>query len=243
MNNELLKQLKELSDKKYAMFQAKLLPTIDKSTIIGVRTNDLRSIAKQMIKENNYKEFLDEAPHKLFDENQLHIFILSEIKNYDECIKEVNKFLPYIDNWATCDQLSPKIFNKNKTLLLKEIKKWIKSKHSYTVRFGICCLMSYYLDSDFCDEYIDMVAKIKYKNVKYDDNISIEDDADKYYVEMMRAWYFATALAKQYKNAIKVIKNNLLNKWTHNKTIRKALESYRVSDIHKNELRKFLIKT
>ena len=190
--------------------------------MIGVRTPDLRNDAKKIIKENKYKEFLEELPHKYFDENQLHAFIISEIKDYEKCIIYINKFLPYVDNWATCDQMSPKIFKKNKDKLIIEIMRWIKSKETYTVRFGIGMLMQYYLDDDFNPKYLEKVSKIKSKE---------------YYVNMMIAWYFATALAKQYDEAIKYIENDILDKWTHNKTIQKALESYRITSEQKKYLK------
>ena len=221
-----LDKLKKLQDKKYAEFQAKLIPTVDKKRILGVRTPDLRKLAKELSNDKDVDKFLDKLPHKYFDENQLHAFIVSEIKDYDICIKRVNKFLPYVDNWATCDQMSPKVFAKNKDKLIKEIKKWIKA---YTVRFGIGMLMEHYLDENFDKKYLNLVSSIKFKNY------------NEYYVEMMRAWYFATALAKQYKDTLPYIKNKKLNEWTHNKTIQKAVESYRITNKQKDELRKYKI--
>ena len=242
----ILKELNSLQDKKYAAFQAKLTPTIDSKTIIGVRTPKLRELAKKLIRldGNDKKEvdkFLQKLPHKYFDENQLHAFILSEIKDFDICIKRVDEFLPYINNWATCDQLSPKCFRKNKESLLKYINKWIKSKSTYTIRFAIGMLMQHFLDDDFNKKYLDMVSNVKYKSLKTNsiDNkiISASTDPDKYYIEMMRAWYFATALAKKYYDTLPYIKNHKLKTWTHNKTIQKALESFRVSGKHKKELK------
>ena len=148
MKEELLK----LQDKKYKELQTKIIPNVEADTIIGVRTPELRNLAKKMIKENNYKTFLEELPHTYFDENQLHAFIISEIKDFNECINYINKFLPYVDNWATCDQLSPKIFKKNTDKLINEIKKWIKSKETYTIRFGIGTLMQYYLNENYKEE-------------------------------------------------------------------------------------------
>ena len=223
---DIIKELFKLQDKKYQEMQYKIIPNIDSSTIIGVRTPELRKLAKTLIKED-YKSFLDDLPHKYFDENQLHAFTISLIKDYDECLDCVNKFLPYIDNWATCDQLSPVVFKKNTDSLLNSIKEWIKSRDTYTIRFGIGMLMSYYLDDNFKSDYLKLVSKIK---------------SDEYYVNMMIAWYFATALAKQYDKTIPYIENNVLDKWTHNKTIQKAIESYRVSDDHKEYLRKLKIK-
>ncbi len=220
--NNISEELFKLHDKKYKDFQAKLIPTINSNTIIGVRTPELRSYAKELIKSGNYLSFLSDLPHKYFDENQLHAFIISQIKDYDECIKYINKFLPYVDNWATCDQMSPKIFKKYSDKLLIQIKKWIKSKEIYTIRFGIGMLMQYYLDDNFKVEYLEMVASIKSKE---------------YYVNMMIAWYFATALAKQYDLTISFIENQKLDIWTHNKAIQKAIESYRIADEKKEYLK------
>ena len=215
-------ELFKLQDIKYRDFQVKLFPTVDTNTVIGVRTPELRNYAKKLVKENNYLLFLEELPHEYFDENQLHAFIISEIKDYDECIKYINKFLPYVDNWATCDQMSPRAFKKEHDKLLKQIKNWIKSKKTYTIRFGIGMLMQYYLDANFKIEYLELVASIK---------------SDEYYVNMMRAWFFATALAKQYDSTISFIENNKLDIWTHNKTIQKAIESYRITKEQKDYLR------
>ena len=218
----IIDELFKLQDKEYREFQSKLIPNINKERIIGVRTPLLRQLSKKIIKENNYSDFLNDLPHKYFDENQIHAFIISEIKDYDECLFEFNKFLPYIDNWATCDQSSPKIFLKNSDKLINEIKRWIKSKDTYTIRFGIGMLMRNYLDKDFKPEYLELVSNIKSKE---------------YYVNMMIAWFFATALAKQYESTIPYIENNKLDIWVHNKTIQKSVESYRVTDEHKDYLR------
>ncbi len=217
INEELFK----LQAKKYQEMQFKIIPNINPDTIIGVRTPELRKLAKELIKED-YSPFLNKLPHKYFDENQLHAFTISEIKDYDECISYINKFLPYVDNWATCDQLSPKVFKKNPELLLDEIKKWMSSKETYTIRFGIGTLMQYYLDDLFKLEYLNWVAKIK---------------SNEYYVNMMIAWYFATALAKQYEVTLPYIENQKLDTWTHNKTIQKAIESYRISPEQKEYLK------
>ena len=225
--NNIVDKLFSMQDKKYRELQIKTIPNIDPDTIIGVRTPELRKFAKELFKNNKYKDFIEELPHKYFDENQLHAFIIFESKDYDECINLVNKFLPYINNWATCDQGTSKLFKKHTDELLKEIKKWIKSKETYTIRFGISSLMRYYLDDKFKPEYLEMVSKIK---------------SDEYYVNMMKAWYFATALAKQYDEAIKYIENKKLDIWTHNKTIQKAIESYRITDKQKDYLRSLKIK-
>ena len=221
------KDLFKLQDKKYREMQIKIIPNIDPNSIIGVRTPELRKYAKDLFKSNNYKSFLENLPHKYFDENQLHAFIIFDLKDYNECIEYTNKFLPYVDNWATCDQMSPKVFKKHKEELLKEIKVWIKSKKPYTIRFGIDKLMQLYLDEDFKEEYLKLVSTIK---------------SNEYYVNMMIAWYFATALAKQYDTTIKYIENNKLDKWTHNKTIQKAIESYRITNEKKEYLRSLKIK-
>lgn len=214
-------KLFKLQDLKYRELQIKIIPNVKFDSIIGVRTPELRMFAKEIIKED-YSIFLEDLPHKFFDENQLQAFVISEIKDYDECIMYINKFLPYVDNWATCDQMSPKIFKKNTDKLFEEIKKWIKSKHIYTIRFGIGMLMHYYLDDKFKVEYLEMVSKIK---------------SDEYYVNMMIAWFFATALAKQYDSTISFIEDFRLDKWVHNKTIQKAIESYRITDSQKEYLR------
>ena len=219
---DIKRKLFSLQDEKYREFQAKLMPTVDPEKMIGVRTPELRSYAKQLIKSGDAAEFITKLPHEFFDENQLHAFIISDIKEYDRCIAEVIRFLPYVDNWATCDQLSPKVFKKHKKELLAEIKKWIKSKETYTIRFGIGMLMQHFLDEDFKPEYPKMVADVK---------------SDEYYVNMMRAWYFATALAKQYEQALPFIENKVLDKWTHNKAIQKSVESYRISPKQKAYLK------
>ena len=228
------KQLFGLQDNKYKDFQVKLIPNVDPETVIGVRTPELRKLSKELakglatnatadpVKGRATDAFLVALPHRYFDENQLHAFIVSEIKDYDRCIAEVNRFLPYVDNWATCDQMSPKSFVKHKAELLKEIKRWLKSKETYTVRFAIGMLMQHYLDKDFDPAYPKLVAKIR---------------SDEYYINMMIAWYFATALAKQYETAVPFIEQNELDVWTHNKTIQKAVESYRITDEQKKYLR------
>ncbi|MBR5925892.1 MAG: DNA alkylation repair protein [Firmicutes bacterium] len=221
-NNAITKELFALQDKDYGEFQAKLIPTVEPEKIIGVRTPDLRALARQHIKAGDIDVFLSELPHKYFDENQLHVMILSQLKDYERCIEEVRRFLPYIDNWATCDQLSPKVFAKHKTELLADIKKWIKSKDTYTVRFAIGMLLGLYLDDDFSPEYPKMVAKVRH---------------GEYYIDMMAAWYFATALAKQYDAVIGYIEDGKLDTWVHNKTIQKAVESYRITDEQKAYLK------
>lgn len=215
-------RLMELQDTGYRDMQKKIIPTVDPDSIIGVRTPALRALAKEMLKSGDYKSFLNELPHKYFEENQLHAFILSGMKDFDECMDELEKFLPFVDNWATCDQMSPKIFKKHKDELLKHIKVWIKSDKTYTVRFGVGMLMEHFLDDDFDLKYPEMAARIR---------------SDEYYVNMMIAWYFATALAKQYESIIPFIEQKRLAPWTHNKAIQKSVESYRITDEQKAYLK------
>ena len=224
---EIRKVLYGFQDEKYRELQKKLIPTADKDSVIGVRTPDLRKYAKQLYKENDYQEFLDALPHKYFDENQLHAFIVSEIKDFDKCVAEVQRFLPYVDNWATCDQMSPKVFKKNRQELPAIIKDWIASDRTYTIRFGIGMLMEHFLDEDFDPVYPEMVAAVR---------------SEEYYVNMMTAWYFATALAKQYDAVLPYIEEQRLDAWTHNKTIQKAVESYRIMDEQKEYLRSLKVK-
>ena len=208
----------DLQDKSYADFQSKLLPTVPRETVIGVRTPDLRKLAKQLSRTPAAKEFLQSLPHRYFDENQLHAFILSEEKDFGTCLAELERFLPFVDNWATCDQLSPRCFKKYAAELLPHIRKWMRSTHTYTIRFGICSLMRYYLDEAFLPEYLQWVASIK---------------SDEYYIRMMQAWFFATALAKQWNATLPYIEQHRLEKDTHNKTIQKAVESFRITDEQK----------
>ncbi len=221
------KLLFELRDEEYAKFQAKLTPSVNPKLFIGVRVPEVRKLAKLLKDDVSAKKFLKELPHKYYDENMLHGLLISEIKDYDTAIYETNRFLPYVDNWAVCDIMSPKVFKKHKIELINIIKKWIKSKETYTIRFGIEMLMSHYLDEDFKIEYLDIVSKIRSKE---------------YYVNMMIAWFFATALAKQWESAISYIENDSLDKWVHNKTIQKAIESYRITDKQKEYLKTLKIK-
>ena len=222
MIDQIRAELFRLQDTKYRDFQYKLIPTADPETVIGVRTPELRKYAKQLWKEGDVSGFLRDLPHNYFDENQLHAFIISEIKDYDRCIEEVNRFLPYVDNWATCDQLSPKVFGKHRDELLEHIRVWLKSDQTYTVRFGIGMLMQHFLGDRFEITYPEMVAGIR---------------SEEYYINMMIAWYFATALAKQYDRIIPFIENRRLDRWTHNKAIQKSVESYRITPEQKEYLR------
>ena len=218
----ILKRLYENRDEKYLDFNSKLIPNVDKSLFIGVRTPVLRAIAKEAEKREDIKDFLDSLPHKYFEENNVHGFIIENIKDYDECIKRLEEFLPYIDNWATCDLISPKVFRKNRMKLIEEIMKWIKSEKPFTCRFGIEMMMSHFLDEDFKEEYLHIIGNIK---------------SEEYYVNMMIAWYFATALAKQYDKTIPVIENKILDKWVQNKAIQKSVESRRITDEQKKYLK------
>ena len=215
-------KLLEYRDEKYSEFQSKLVPNISPKTIIGVRTPDMRAVAKEFFGTDEAKAFLTELPHKYYEENLVHFFLVANIKDFDECVREVERFLPFIDCWPVCDQSSPKVFKKKHEKLLPLIKKWIDSPHVYTARFGMRMLMNEFLDADFKPEYLDWVA---------------EKRGEDYYLKMMVAWYFATALAKQYDATLPVIESRRLEQWTHNKAIQKAVESFRVTDEHKAYLR------
>ena len=217
-----LERLKKVSDSKYQEFQAKLVPNISSDLILGVRTPDMRNIAKEIKDTEEAKEFLSVLPHKYYEENLVHIFLISMIKDFDLCVEELNRFLPYVDCWPVSDQSSPKVFTKNHLKLIPIIKKWISSDHVYTARFGIRILMNEFLGDDFDKEYLLIVANKK---------------GDDYYLKMMVAWYFATALAKKYDETICYFENHLLDEWVHKKAIQKAIESYRVTDEHKEYLK------
>ncbi len=214
--------LYENQDEKYAVFQRKLIPTVEEETIVGVRTPVLRSYAKALSKRSDLQEFMEALPHERFEENQLHAFLISLEKDFDVCIRKTQVFLPYVDNWATCDQMSPKIFRKNRRRLLPYIDSWLASGHTYTIRYGIGMLMEHFLDEDFSVDYCEKVARVCSKE---------------YYVNMMIAWYFATALAKQPQAVLPYFEEYRLERWTHNKAIQKACESYRISAEMKQYLR------
>ena len=216
------KELFKMQDKEYAALQQKIIPTADPGSVIGVRTPELRAFAKVLYKDEGCGKFLKSLPHEYFDENQLHAFVISLEKDFDKCVQEVEAFLPYVDNWATCDQMSPKAFKKQPEKLLPYIRKWLKSDETYTVRFAIGMLMEHFLGDSFLPEYADMVAEVS---------------SEEYYINMMRAWYFATALAKQYDAIIPYVENKRLDDWTHNKTIQKSIESCRITDEQKQYLR------
>lgn len=225
--SELTNQLFELRDAEYAAFQAKLTPGIAQGKFIGVRVPILRNFAKTFAKDPAHEAFLQQLPHDYYDENMLHALLLSQIKDYDTCIEQVERFLPYVDNWAVCDIMSPKVFAKHKSALLAKIREWSASPETYTCRFGLEMLMSFYLDADFCPEYLDIAAAAR---------------SEEYYVKMMVAWFFATALAKQWEATIPYIEKKVLAPWTHNKTIQKARESYRITPAQKEYLNTLKIK-
>ena len=227
INEEIREKLYDRQDLKYRDFQAKLIPGMEPEKMIGVRTPDLRKIAKQMVKREDIGEFLENLPHEFFDENQAHAFVISELKDYGRCVQEVERCLPYVDNWATCDQMSPKVFKKHRPELLDSIKEWIRSEHTYTVRFAVGMLMQHYLDEDFDPAYPEMVAEVQ---------------SEEYYIRMMIAWYFATALAKQYEAVLPYIEERRLEPWTHNKTIQKAVESYRITPEQKEYLKSLKVR-
>ncbi|MCR5250421.1 MAG: DNA alkylation repair protein [Lachnospiraceae bacterium] len=222
IQDEVVRELFASQDEKYRDFQVKLIPGKSADDMIGVRTPILRKFAKTLAKRADIGDFLEALPHRYFDEDQLHAFIISEMKDYDRCIRELTRFLPYVDNWATCDQMSPAVFKKHKSELLACIREWIRSEETYTVRFAIGMLMEHFLDGDFDPEYPEMVAKVR---------------SEEYYINMMVAWYFATALAKQYDAVLPYIKEKKLEKWTHNKAIQKSVESRRITEEQKEYLK------
>ncbi len=219
---DIQKQLFEMQDLAFRDFNAKLIPNIDKETVIGVRTPQLKVLAKALYKSGEHTPFLRYLPHQYFEENQLHAFILSQIPDFETAVLELERFLPYVDNWATCDQLVLKAIAKRPERMLDKIDLWLASDRVYTVRFAIGLLMRYFLDGRFSAEYLEKVAAVR---------------SEEYYINMMIAWYFATVLAKQYDAALPYFQENRLSQWTHNKAIQKARESYRVTDAHKAELK------
>ena len=219
---EIQKELFSLQDKEYMKFLSKLTPNVSEDTIIGVRIPEIRKLAKKLVKNNEYEDFLKELPHKYYDENLLHGAIISESKNFENYIELLDSFLPFVDNWAVCDTISPKIFKKHKKELIEKIKVWSQSDKTYTCRFGVEMLMTHFLDEDFKKEYLEMVANIH---------------SEEYYVKMAVAWFFATALAKQWDYAVIYLENNRLDVWVHNKTIQKARESLRILEDKKGYLK------
>lgn len=228
IEEDIQSRLFEMQDPQYKDFHCKLMPTVNPETVIGVRTPDLRKFAKELSKMPEATEFIKILPHNYYEENNLHGFLIETIKDYDAAIAAVDAFLPYIDNWATCDLISPKLFKKHLPELYGKIKVWLMSDKTYTVRFGIGMLMGFYLDENFKPEMLELVARLR---------------SGDYYINMMIAWYFATALAKQYDTAMPYIQNQRLEKWTHNKAIQKAIESFRISDEAKAYLRTLKVKS
>ena len=225
--NDIVAELFRLQDKDYALMQARIIPTVSQDRIIGVRTPALRDFAKRLNKDQDIGAFLSYLPHQYFDEDQLHAFVISLEKDFGKCIAEVDAFLPFIDNWATCDQLSPKAFKKGPEKLIPYIQIWIKSDKTYTVRFAIGLLMQHFLDANFDTKYADMVAEVR---------------SEEYYVNMMIAWYFATALAKQYELVLPYLEHKRLDTWAHNKAIQKSIESYRITDEQKAYLKTLKVR-
>ncbi len=219
---QIRQRLFEMQDLGYRDFHAALIPNVDKETIIGVRTPALRKYARELRGSAEAEEFLRELPHEFYDENNLHGMLISEMKDYADCIAALDRFLPCVNNWATCDLTSPKVFKKHRVELSADIRRWIASGETYTVRFGMEMLMTHFLDEDFKEEYLAWVADVR---------------SEEYYVRMMQAWYFATALAKQYEAAVVYIEQKRLERWTHNKAIQKARESFRVGDERKAYLK------
>lgn len=218
----ILDKLYELQDIEYAEFQSKLTPSVPRDRFIGIRVPALRKLAKELAKGEEKDTFLQELPHYHYEENMLHGFLIAEIKDYDRCLNEIERFLPHVDNWAVSDTMSPKVFSKHKDELIIRIKEWIASDETYTCRFGMCMLMRYYLDEDFKEEYLKLPAAVH---------------SEEYYVNMMAAWYYATALAKQWEATVPYIEERKLDKWVHNKTIQKARESYRITPDQKEYLK------
>lgn len=218
---DLTKRLLTMQNEKFKAFNSSLIPNIPGDKFIGIKTPQLRSIAKELYK-GGFENFISHLPHKYFEEDQIHAFIITDIKDFGLCMEKLEAFLPYIDNWATCDQLSPKVFAKNKEKLLPYIVKWLADEHTYTVRFAVNMLMRHFLDDDFDIRFANAVAEI---------------NSEDYYINMVRAWYFATALAKQADSVLPFICEKRLDKWTHNKTIQKAVESRRIPDELKEQLR------
>lgn len=220
----LQQQLFVLQDEEYRDFHSKLIPNIPKEDVIGIRVPVLRKFAKEFAKSDEKEKFLKELPHRYYEENNLHMMLLVEMKDYDGCMQEMERFLPYINNWATCDFSAPKCFEKHKKDVLEHIKIWIKSPQTYTVRYAIGMLMRLFLEDDFSAEYPQMVAEVS---------------SEEYYINMMIAWYFATALAKQWDAVVPYIEQRKLSPWVHRKTIQKAVESYRITPGQKEYLKSF----
>ena len=219
----LYRRLAEVRDDAYREFLAKLVPNIPKETILGVRTPEMRKIAKEVFESTERDAFLNDLPHRYYEENLIHFFVLAMMKDFDECVRRVEVFLPYVDCWPASDQATPKAFRKHHEKLLPYIRKWIASDHVYTARFGLRMLMNEFLDADFKEEYLALAAS---------------KQGEDYYLQMMIAWFFATALAKRYDETVPYLEQHRLDEWVHKKAIQKAIESFRVSDAHKEYLKR-----
>lgn len=227
MIRDVRKRLFEMQDTGYRNFHARLILTVEKEKIIGIRTPILRKFAKEFGKTEESELFLKVLPHQYYEENNLHGLLIEQIRDYDKCLEELERFLPFIDNWATCDLLALHMMKKHRDIFIREVFRWIESDQPYTIRFGISMLMRHYLDEEFKTEYPEKVAAIR---------------SEEYYVNMMRAWYFSTALAKQYENVLPFLEKRQMDVWTHTKTIQKAIESYRITSEQKEYLRTLRIK-
>lgn len=225
--NSIRKQLFDLSDESYKDFQSKLMPTIDPETVIGIRTPSLRRFALAFAKTEEAAAFMENLPHAYYEENNLHAFLIEALGDFEKTVRALECFLPYVDNWATCDMMSPKIFVRHKKELLPFIEKWLKSDHVYTARFGLVMLMKHYLDEDFSPALLEKACAVS---------------SDSYYIEMAKAWFFAEALVKQYESAIPYLEKKKLSPWVHNKTISKACDSFRITPETKTFLRSLRLK-
>ena len=228
-NNSIVEHLYDMQDLQYRDFVAKLTPSLNKDNIIGVRTPMLRKYAKQLQKSDDKYSFLSNLPHRYYEENNLHGMLLKDMNaDIDVVLDYINIFLPYIDNWATCDTLTPKLFAKYPLKVRECIDSWLKSEHIYTIRFAIVVLMQLYLDKNFDERDLETLAGIK---------------SDEYYVNMALAWYYSTAFVKQYDTTVQIFEKKMLDKWVHNKSIQKAIESYRISPQKKDYLSKLRIRS
>ena len=216
-----------LQDLKYRDFHSKLMPTVCKEKIIGVRVPQLRKLAKELNKSDFIADFLNSLPHKYYEEDNLHGFLIEQIKDFDECVSDLDNFLLFIDNWATCDMMTPKVLGKNLDLLYEKIEDWAKSEHTYTVRFAVVTLMKFFMDERLDKKHLELLLSIK---------------SDEYYINMAIAWYLATALSSRWDLVIPYIENKKFDKWIHNKAIQKSIESYRITKQQKEYLRTLKIK-
>ena len=220
-------ELFEMQDLSYREFHSKLMPNVPKEKIIGVRVPALRKYAKEFAKTENAKDFLEILPHKYYEEDNLHAFLIEQIKDFDECIYALDNFLLFVDNWATCDMMTPKVLNKNLTLLYEKVEEWSRSEHTYTVRFAIVTLIKFFMNERLDEKHLKLILGIK---------------SDEYYINMAVAWYLATALASRWDLVIPYIEKQKFSKWVHNKAIQKAVESYRITNEQKEYLKTLKIK-